>query len=187
MTATHGNWLRVLSAALALGASVAGTPTVWAQGFGPDPFRPYNSQYLPYVYPLGPATPDGGQSAPMNAGGNRSANQFQGFLNELQGPAITNSERYGIGQPYFQSTIHPAFTGLYRPEFQRRAKTERSFEDTQRLINEKYFAYFEEKDPKKRARLLREYQQAQSLAARALSAGLENPARVLQSAPSCRV
>ncbi len=44
-----------------------GTTTVWAQGFGPDPFRPYNSQYEPYVRAIGPASPAAGQSGLMNA------------------------------------------------------------------------------------------------------------------------
>ena len=34
-----------------------GTTAVWAQGFGPDPFRPYNSQYDPYVYPMARPVP----------------------------------------------------------------------------------------------------------------------------------
>ena len=62
MTSTHVSWLRRLIAGVTLGASVMGTTTVWAQGFGPDPFRPYNSQYEPYVRAIGPASPAAGQS-----------------------------------------------------------------------------------------------------------------------------
>jgi hypothetical protein len=184
MTSTHVSWLRRLIAAVTLGASVMGTTTVWAQGFGPDPFRPYNSQYEPYVRAIGPASPAAGQSAPMNAIGNRGANQFQSFLNELQAPANTfdpMGDRFGIGQPYYRSTVDPAFSKLYRPAFLPREKAERSFEETQRLINEKYFAYFEEKDPRKRARLLRDFNQAQARVSRAFSARREDPARILES------
>ena len=185
MTSTHVSWLRRLIAGVTLGASVMGTTTVWAQGFGPDPFRPYNSQYEPYVRAIGPASPAAGQSAPMNAIGNRGANQFQSFLNELQGPVNTfdpTGDRFGIGQPYYRSTVDPAFSRLYRPAFLPREKAERTFEETQRLINEKYFAYFEEKDPRKRARLLRDFNQAQSRVSRAFSARREDSSRILESA-----
>jgi len=182
MTWMHGNWPRFLSAAITLGALMTVTPTVRAQGFGPDPFRPYNSQYDPYVYPMGPAGPGAGQSAAMNGGGIRGANQYQNFLNELQGPAISNGARYGIGQPYYQSTVDPNYIKYYRPPYQPRQKAERSFEETQRLINEKYFAYFAEKDPKKRAQLLKDAYRARSLATRALSTRREDPTRMLESA-----
>jgi hypothetical protein len=179
MTSTHANWFRSLIAALSLGAGMTGTTTVWAQGFGPDPFRPYNSQYDPYVYPMGPAGPGAGQGGSMNAPGIRSANQYQSFLNELQGPSYSNGERYGIGQPYYRSTVDPSYIKHYRPDYQPKVKSERFFEDTQRLINEKYFAYLDEKDPKKRARLLKDYHQART---RALSTGRESPSRILESA-----
>ena len=43
-----------LSAGLAL-LLLAGSPiAAFAQGFGPDPFRPFNSQYDSYVYPISP-------------------------------------------------------------------------------------------------------------------------------------
>jgi hypothetical protein len=181
MTSTYGNWPRFLIAAITLGASVTVTTTVWAQGFGPDPFRPYNSQYDPYVYALGPASPAAGGPGGMSTIGNRNANQYQNFLSELQGPSISNSERYGIGQPYFRSVIAPSYMNRYRPPYQPRVKTERSFEETQRLISEKYLAYFEEKDPKKRAQILKDFHRARSLAARALSARREDPTRLLDA------
>jgi len=179
MTSMHANWFRVLIAALSLGAAATGTTTVWAQGFGPDPFRPYNSQYDPYTYPMGPAGPGAGQSGMLNGSGIRNANQYQNFLNELQGPSYSNSERYGIGQPYYRSTVTDR---RFRPEYQPKMKAERSFEDIQRLINDKYFAYLDEKDPKKRARLLKDYHQAQTLATRKLSTRRESPERILESA-----
>ena len=84
MTSTRGNWLRSLLAGLGIVGAAAAAPTVWAQGFGPDPFRPYNSQYDAYTYPMGPATPDAGGAA-IPRSGVRSANQFQEYLNEIQG------------------------------------------------------------------------------------------------------
>jgi hypothetical protein len=182
MTSTHGNWFRSLVAALSLSAAFTGTTTVWAQGFGPDPFRPYNSEYDPYVYPIGPATPGAGQSAPMNVPGNRNANQYQNFLNELSGPSYLSGDRYGIGQPYYRSTVDQSYNRHFRPAYQPKLKAEKSFEDVQREINEKYFAYLDEKDPRKRARLLRDFNQARALATRALSTRRETPARILESA-----
>jgi hypothetical protein len=179
MTSMHGSWFRSLVAALSLGAAFTGTATVWAQGFGPDPFRPYNSEYDPYVYPMGPASPGAGQSGPMNVPGNRNANQYQNFLNELEGPSSSSGgDRYGIGQPYYRSVVDRHFRPVYQPK----VIADRSFEDTQRLINEKYFAYLEEKDPRKRARLLKDYTQARTLASRKLSTRRETPARILESA-----
>lgn len=182
MTSTHRSWFRPLVAAIGVAAAMTETTTVWAQGFGPDPFRPYNSQYDPYVYPMGAAGPGAGGSVGFNASGNRASNQYQNFLNEMQGPSYSNGARYGIGQPYFQSTVDPTYAKLYRREYKPRMNTEKSFEETQRVINEKYFAYLEEKDPKKRARLLRDYQQTQTLATRVLSTRLADPASVLESA-----
>jgi hypothetical protein len=182
MSSTNKNWFRPVIAALSLVAALTETTAVWAQNFGPDPFRPYNSQYDAYTYPMGPATPGAGGNAVMNPPGFRGANQYQDFLNDMQGPSFQNGARYGIGQPYYQSTVDPKFAGQYRREYQPRVKAEKSFEDTQRLINDKYFAYLEEKDPKKRARLLRDYQLAQKLATRALSTRRTDPASILESA-----
>ena len=88
----------------------ASTSTLLAQGYGPDPFRPYNSQYDPYTYPMGPASPaGGGRSDIMTRMGNSGANQYQGYLDELAGQARQGSERYGIGMPYYRSAVDPNF------------------------------------------------------------------------------
>jgi len=181
MRSNFGNWFRPVIAALSLVAALTETTAAWAQNFGPDPFRPYNSQYDAYTYPMGPA-PGAGGNAVMNPPGFRGANQYQDFLNDMQVPYNSNGTRYGIGQPYYQSTVDPKYAGQYRREYQPRVKAQKSFEETQRLINDKYFAYLEEKDPKKRARLLRDYQLAQKLATRALSTRRSDPASILESA-----
>ena len=121
----------------------------------------------------------------MNTPGLRGANQYQNFLSDLQGPANGNNEHNGIGMPYYRSVIKPEYLPYYRPPYQPRVKTEKSFEETQRLISEKYFAYFEEKDPKKRARLLKDYSRARMLANRELSVRREDPAHILD--PSTRL
>ena len=63
----------------------------------------------------------------MNNPGLRNANQYQNFLNDLQGPANGNNEHNGIGLPYYRSVIHPDYIQHYRPPYQPRVKTERVF------------------------------------------------------------
>src|SRR5271165_7409592 len=53
------------------------------QGFGPDPFQPYNSQYAPFITPVAPGPMDYGYNNGL-ARGIRGANQFENYLNSLQ-------------------------------------------------------------------------------------------------------
>ena len=60
---TRDRWIRFLFAGLCIARGAAGgLRAAHAQGFGPDPFRPFNSQYDQYVYPIRPET--GGAAAP---------------------------------------------------------------------------------------------------------------------------
>ncbi len=175
MTSIRGNWVGSMLSSLAVGVVLAGPIPVRAQGFGPDPFRPYNSQYDAYTYPLG----QNGADAAMQRMGNRNANQFQDFLNDLQGPT-----RGAAGTPYFRSAVDPSFSQKFRDdrEYRPNRKADPSFEETQQQLSEKYFAFFEEKDPKKRARLVRDYTLARRPATRALSTRRVNPERILDAA-----
>ncbi len=129
-------------------------PSAWGQGYGPDPFKPFNSQYDPYTYPMGPAI---GQSAGLNAsGGLRGSNQFQDYLNALEGAGRSNVERYGIGMPYYRGAVDASFNRRNR-EYQPNRQTKRSFEQIQQLVTEKYLAFFEERDPKRREKLYQDY------------------------------
>ena len=83
MTTTRGEWIRFLLAGLSIAAAPFGLSTARAQGFGPDPFRPYNSQYEPYVRPL--SDPGLAAGAAASARGGRGDNQFQDYLNQLDG------------------------------------------------------------------------------------------------------
>jgi len=179
MTSTRGNWLRSLLAGLSIAAAQAGASTAWAQGFGPDPFRPYNSQYEAYTYPTGP-----GQSAGLNtrSGGMGNANQFQNYLNELTGAGREGPERYGIGTPYYRSAVDPRFDKKGDREYRPNSKADQTFEQTQESITEKYLAYFSERDPKRRAALLRDYNQTRRRVSRALSTRRVNPSSTLDAA-----
>jgi len=172
-------WLRSLLIGLGTLAAPFGTSTVLAQPI--DPFRPLISQYDAYRYPIGPASPGGGQSAPMALSGVRGANQFQNYLDELQGAGRDGGDRSGIGVPYYRSAIDPRFDKDGSREYRPNKNTDESFERTQALITEKYFAYFTEKDPKKRAELLRNFNRARSQVTRALSARGAKSERLLDA------
>jgi len=156
--------------------------TVSAQGFGPDPFRPYNNQYDAYTYPISPPGADAAQAAAAMRSGVRGANQFENYLAEIQGLGRSGTERYGQGLPYFRSSIDPNFAKSQKRDYRPNWSTERSFEETQQRLTAKYLAYFEERDPKKRARLLREYQQFRRQTTRSLNAGRVGPPRVSEPA-----
>jgi hypothetical protein len=129
-----------------------------AQGFGPDPFQPYNSQYAPFIYPVAPGATDYGyNNGPI--GGVRGANQFQNYLNALQGLA-TSGQRGGAGTPYFRANraYDTQFDRIYRPN---KAADER-FESNQEMATDLYFKFLREKDPRRRSDIFREYTQARN-------------------------
>jgi hypothetical protein len=180
MTSTRGKWLRSSLTALVISVAPASTSTVWAQGgYGADPFRPYNNRYDAYTYPM--ASPDMVPSAGgMPRMGIRGANQYQGYLDELAG-ADRASERYGIGMPYYRSSVDPTFDPKGNREYRPNFKADRTYEQTQELITRKYLAYFAERDPKKRAELLKDYNRLRSNVSRAMSTRREDPTRALQA------
>lgn len=157
-----------LSAALAVAVLL---PCARGQGFGPDPFRPYNSQYDPFVYPVLPGPYDAGGNTALNTQGIRGANQFQRYLNEL---GVTGG-RGGPGMPYYRA--NRIYDKEFKREYQPNRLADQSFEATQQNISEMYFRYLREKDPKKRAQLLREYQRAQARSSRELSSPRHTVAR----------
>jgi hypothetical protein len=165
MKSHRGSWLRssLLAASLSL---VPAATTVRAQpGFGADPFWPYNNQYTPYVTAVGPADPvAGGRGAAMlPESGLRGANQFQEYLEGLYGrEGRNNSDRATVGMPYYRSAVDPSFDpkGRGSRQYQPNARVNERFEDTQRRVADTYFAYYSERDPARRAELLKEYREA---------------------------
>ncbi len=182
MRSQRGDWLGswVLAAIFVVAPAVS--TTVHAQpGFGPDPFWPYNNQYTPYTTPMGPASPDAGQGSPtVGRPGFAGANQFQSYLDGLSGPGRNASDRSTVGVPGYLSAVAPTFDR--RRDYVPNAKTTARFEDNQREVTEKYFAYFSERDPKKRAELLKAYQRARRQSTRSLSPRSQSPSRVLDAA-----
>jgi hypothetical protein len=179
MTWKRERWVRRMLPGTSLFVALALAPLAWGQGYGPDPFKPFNSQYDPYTYPMGPASPDGGQSAAANApGGLRGANQYQNYLNALEGAGRANVEKYGIGLPYFRTAVDPSFNRSNR-EYLPNRQTKRTFEEIKQRVTDKYLAFFEERDPKRREKLYQEYSHSRARLDRALSArrtGLFEPA-----------
>jgi hypothetical protein len=183
MTLSGEKWLRTLLTALTVLIAPVSSSTLLAQGYGPDPFKPYNSQYLPYTFPMGPASPaGGGRSDLMMRMGNAGANQYQGYLDELSGQARQGSERYGIGMPYYRSAVDPKFDPEGKREYRPNQKADQSFDETREVVTRKYLAYLTEHDPKKRADLLRDYNATRGRVSRAMSARRDPSARLLEAA-----
>lgn len=182
MTLYRAHRLRSLLIGLAVLAVPTGASGVRAQGLGPDPFRPYNRQYDPYTVPMSPADAVPGQFVGgLPRSGIRGANQYQNYLEELQGASRESTERYGIGMPYYRSAVDPSFvdpkgTRDYKPN----RDADRSYEELQGQVMQKYLAYLTEKDPKKRAALLKDYNRSRGKFERVLSARREDPKRVLE-------
>jgi hypothetical protein len=161
-------------------AMVTGTTSQAQPGFGPDPFWPYNNQYTPYSFPVGPASPGAGQGTPLlPRSGLNGSNQFQNYLDEM-GAVRSSTERYGIGQPYYRNSVTPELSERLKREYRPNAAAEATFENTQQEVTDLYLAYFTERDPKKRAALLRQYQQARRAANRSLSLRQGSVARSLE-------
>jgi hypothetical protein len=150
------------------------------QGFGPDPFQPYNSQYAPFITPVAPGPMDYGYNNGL-ARGIRGANQFENYLNSLQTSAAgARAGNAGVGVPHFQANraYDREFDRLYQPN----KRADQQFEANQASVNQLYFEYLREKDPKKRAEIFRNYNRARSRADRELA----SPRGVLGAQPGTR-
>ncbi len=149
MNWTRDHVIRLLLAGLCSVAAQLVPSRAHAQGFGPDPFRPYNSQYTQYAYPIGREI--GGPVMPARAV-SRGDNQFQQWMTEQEGASRLSTERFGAGVPYWRMRTDYAEEKLER-------RKRRAAKNTDRLesMTQKYLAYFNEQNPRKRAILLREY------------------------------
>jgi hypothetical protein len=181
MRSHRGGWLGSTILAAAIVLLPAAATTVRAQpGFGPDPFWPYNNQYTPYVTPMGPAGPAGGQGGALfQRNGVRGANRFQNYLDDLETPGRNFSDRSNIGMPYYRSSVDPALETKDKVlrQYTPNMNTGESFDESQRRVAETYFRYYAERDPARRAQLLKEYRTARRDAALALSGRGRSPAR----------
>ena len=135
-----------------------------AQGMGADPFRPYNAQYDAFVFPIAPGPMDAGFNNGMPRQGIRGANQFENYLNSLQG----TGSHAGAGTPYYKA--NRAYDREFNRDYRPNREADKGFDTNQELVTELYFRYLREKDPQKRAEIFRDYNRARSRADRDLAA-----------------
>lgn len=170
-TRAPGSVTRRLTLWLLLAA--LGVPAVAAaQGFGPDPYRPYNNQYDSFVYPVAPGPLDYGQNQSPVRNGIRGANQFDRYMDSLlnngSGTASTRGPAGGrVGTPYYRG----ANRAVEREgaNYQLNNGADARFESNQEMLTDLYFKYLRERDPKKRADLFRQYSLARNRADRDLA------------------
>jgi len=114
------------------------------------------------------------------ARGIRGANQFQDYLQSLQTSAAGARAGGGVGVPHFQANraYDLQFDRIYQPN----KLADQRFEANQASVNELYFQYLREKNPKKRAEIFRNYSRARSRADRELA----SPRGVLGAQPGTR-
>ena len=163
-------WL-VLGSSLALGADAVAQHT-------PDPYNivgEYNRQYEPYLYANVPTDPGQlpNENRSFTRGGTRNANQFQSMLDgdEDDGGQPGGSSRTpgGAGVPYYQAG-RQANSG-FQQQYQPNRSVDKEFYEQQRQRNADYLKARRETDPKKKAEMLRSYNQDKLRAARTLSSG----------------
>lgn len=149
-----------LGAGTALLLLLAASPIAsLAQGFGPDPFRPFNSQYDSYVYPISPGPLDPVGNPTLNGGGVRGANQFGNYLNSM--------DSGNVGTRFDQ--LYRSQINAHRRPFNPAQAADAKFEEQQSSTTDLYFKFIRERDPAKRAALLKAYNKARSEATRGLS------------------
>ena len=143
-----------------------------AQGHTPDPYRPYNSVYDPYVYP---DLPQGRRLFPQSRPPRRPVGPGAGQPvpglprrdSPRQRPDPSGLSRSGgAGTPYYRA--HRRFNPENRPN---NSEADRLFREKQEERDTRYFEarkkYQEavnERNPQKRARLIKEYAAAKRLA-----------------------
>ena len=130
----------------------------------PDPFRPYNAQYDAFVFPIAPGPMDAGFNNGLPRQGIRGANQFENYLNSLQG----TGSHAGAGTPYYKA--NRAYDREFNRDYRPNREADAGFDTNQEMVTELYFRYLREKDPQKRAEIFRDYNRARSRADRDLAA-----------------
>jgi hypothetical protein len=149
MTSTRGPWVWYVLAGISIAVAPIGLQSARGQGFSPDPFQPFNSQYNQFTYPISPFAGGPGAAGPMG----RADNQYQQYLKELDGADRALSQRYGIGVQYWKLRSDASLDK--RDQLSRGIGRRR--EDAATSISQRYLAYFSEDDPQKRAILMRDF------------------------------
>src|SRR4051794_5189467 len=144
----------------------------------PDPYNivgEYNLGYQDSMYAAYPNgigfSPNQGVLQGQNRSGVARANQFQSYLDGLNGggsDTLSGRGRGGI-EPYYRAhrQYDDAFSRVYSPN----EAADKTYYADQDQRTKKYLEYLKESDPKKRAQLFREYNQESLKAARDFGAG----------------
>lgn len=155
-----------LLAAAAFLALATWTQPGLAQPHTPDPYKPYNSQYQDFVFPTAPINPalPGSARREIDRFYGNSANQFGDYTQSLSGTGLgfdplDPSGRFsgGLGVPYYESNrrYDQNFGRIYAPN----READEDFNRRQQERTRRYFEALKERDPKKRAQLIREIDQ----------------------------
>jgi len=145
----------------------------------PDPYNivgEYNIGYENYMFPTYPNgmgfTPN--EAALRGRSGVFQANQFQNYIEELDGVGSGSGSRFdprGLGgiEPYYRA--HREYDPVFRRPYEPLLAPSGARADDSKLRTEKYLEYLRESDPKRRARLYRDYQNLSLRTARDLGSG----------------
>jgi hypothetical protein len=146
----------------------------------PDPYNVVGEYNLGYESSMFPVYPNGAGFVPnqgmlQGRSGVLRANQFQNYVEELDGVGsgsdtfAPQSRSRGGTEPYYRAhrQFDEAFNRIYSPN----ATADRTFNDDQDARTKKYLEYLRETDPKKRAKLYREYNQQSLKSARDYGSG----------------
>lgn len=146
-------WLVVALATILLGPLALAPSAIAQTMLGVDPYRPYNSGYIPFSVPP-PPTSNYNALEQSRYDNSTRANQMGAFYEELYGSENAPDATYrraGPGVSYSDaSRRNAAFKRLYEPD-----SDDAKFYEAQKRRSKEYFNALHEPDPRKRAEMLR--------------------------------
>ena len=149
---------------------------------GVDPYRPYNNAYIPFSVPPAPTSNYNALEGSRFDGASR-ANQMGSFYEELYGTSDPGSSfrRSGPGVPYSAANrqYDNDFNRIYRPN-----NGDTQFYEEQKKRDEDYFRALQERDPRKRAELLRSIERRTLESTRDLGPNARRPGNPGSASPS---
>src|SRR3954462_12810071 len=143
----------------------------------PDPYNivgEYNLGYQDSMYAAYPNgigfSPNQGVLQGQSRSGVARANQFQSYLDGLEGRSGTSLGRGGGGiEPYYRA--HRQYDDVFNRIYSPNEAADKTYYADQDQRTKKYLEYLKESDPKKRAQLYREYNKERLRSARDFGSG----------------
>jgi hypothetical protein len=138
-----------------------------------DPYKPYNAEYEQYIYPSYPSGLGVTPNQTLLEGRGGAARAYQRFMEEEDEMDRAGSGssaapfRRGVGVPYYRAYRHydEAYNRVYTPN----KEADQRYMASRRTRDEIYSQYLTERDPKKKAQLLKEYREYSQRALRQLN------------------